>query len=220
MVALSDNSIDTPSRNLLLPTGEGVIIDIGTGDGLFVYQCARQNPKKFYIGIDANPRPLEKISEKIHRKPAKGGSPNVLFIQSAVEDLPSELDGIADEVHVHFPWGSLLRAVATGDNVVLQNLRRVCSSEALLEVVIGLDPGRDRSEMERLGIEPISMAYMDSILVPNYRAAGFETVERGMIPASEWPKIQTSWAKRLKGGVSRSLIYIIARAAEIERCNP
>jgi tRNA G46 methylase TrmB len=52
-------------------TGDGVVIDIGTGDGRFVYQSARQNPKKFYIGIDPNVRPLEKISEKIYRKPSK-----------------------------------------------------------------------------------------------------------------------------------------------------
>jgi 16S rRNA (adenine(1408)-N(1))-methyltransferase len=189
------------------------VIDIGTGDGLFVYQCARLNPKKFYIGIDANPRPLEKISEKIHRKPSKGGLPNVIFIQSAVEDLPSELDGVADEVHVHFPWGSLLRAVATGDQAVLLNLRRICSSEGLLEVVIGLDPERDRSEIGRLGLQSISIEYIDSSLVPHYRAAGFEILERGMLSPSEWPKVQTSWAKRLKGNVGRSLIYIIARAS-------
>src|SRR6185312_2067943 len=112
--------------NSLDPIGEGVIIDIGTGDGRFVYQSARQNPEKFYIGIDPNTPPLEKISEKIHRQPAKGGAPNVLFIQAAVEDLPAELDGVADEVHVHFPWPSLLRAVASGDVSVLRNLRRIC----------------------------------------------------------------------------------------------
>jgi 16S rRNA (adenine(1408)-N(1))-methyltransferase len=209
-----DNSINATSTNSLPLTGEGIVIDIGTGDGLFVYQCARRNPKKFYIGIDANPRPLEKISEKIHRKPSKGGLPNVIFIQSAVEDLPSDLDGVADEVHVHFPWGSLLRAVATGDQSVLLNLRRICSSEALLEVVIGLDPERDRSEIERLGLpESISIAYIDSTLIPHYRASGFEILERGLLSPSEWTRVQTSWAKRLKGNAGRSLIYIIARAS-------
>jgi 16S rRNA (adenine(1408)-N(1))-methyltransferase len=79
-------------------TGEEVIIDMGTGDGFFVYHSARRNPRKFYIGIDANPRPLEKVSEKVHRRAAKGGLPNVLFVQAAVEDLPLELDGVADEV--------------------------------------------------------------------------------------------------------------------------
>ncbi|MCA1626211.1 MAG: class I SAM-dependent methyltransferase [Acidobacteria bacterium] len=106
MVEPVDNLTKKPSENLSLPTGEGIILDIGTGDGLFVYQSARRNPNKFFIGIDANPRPLEKVSEKIHRKPSKGGLSNVLFLQSSVEDLPSELDSVADEVHVHFPWGS------------------------------------------------------------------------------------------------------------------
>ncbi len=91
------------------------MIDLGTGDGRFVYQSARRNPHKFYIGIDAEARALEKISEKIHRKPQKGGLRNVMFVQAAVEDLPSELDGVADELHIHFPWGSLLGAVASGD---------------------------------------------------------------------------------------------------------
>ena len=191
-----------------------MVIDIGTGDGLFVYQCARENPKKFYIGVDANPRPLEKVSERIHRKPAKGGLPNVAFIQAAAEELPPELDGVADEVHVHFPWGSLLRAVATGDVEVMRGLRRVCSPGAVLEVIIGIDPARDRSEVERLGLRTLSAEYIDSVLRRNYRAAGFEIFERGVLPPSRWPKLQTSWSKRLKGGAGRSLTYVIARATE------
>ena len=212
MAALTDNSTKAPSTNSSDTIGEGVIIDIGTGDGRFVYQSARQNPNKLYIGIDPNAQPLEKISEKIHRKPAKGGAPNVLFIQAAVEDLPSELNGVADEVHVHFPWGSLLRAVATGEITVLQNLRRICAPGALLEIVIGLDPARDQTEIERLGLIPLSIEFIDQQLTPNYRAAGFETIERGIIAASEWPKISTSWAKRLQGNEQRRITYLIARA--------
>ena len=212
MAALTDNSIKPPSTNSSDVTGEGVIIDIGTGDGRFVYQSARQNPNKLYIGIDPNARPLEKISEKIHRKPAKGGAPNVLFIQAAVEDLPSELDGVADEVHVHFPWGSLLRAVSTGDITVLENLRRICAPGALLEIVIGLDPARDQSEIERLDLTPLSIEFIDTQLAPRYLQAGFETVERGILPALEWPEFNTSWAKRLQGNEQRNVTYLIARA--------
>ena len=189
-----------------------MIIDIGTGDGRFVYQSARLNPNKFYLGIDPNTRPLEKISEKTHRKPTKGGAPNVLFIQSAVEDLPAELDGVANEVHVHFPWGSLLRAVATGELGVLRNLRRICASEALLELVIGLDPERDQSEIERLGLEPLTLEFIDNVLAPKYAAAGLRIAERGIIPAAEWPKLNTSWAKRLQGNERRSIAYVIAAA--------
>lgn len=192
MAVPSDNSIETPSKNLSPLTGEGVIVDIGTGDGRFVYQSARQNPNKFYIGIDPNVSPLEKISEKIHRKPAKGGAPNVLFIQAAIEDLPPELDGVADEVHVHFPWGSLLRAVATGELDVLRNVRRICSPGALLEVVMN-DPIAD---------QPIE----------RYRSAGFEVLEHGSVPVAQWSEFETTWARRLKQNEHRSVVYLIARA--------
>jgi 16S rRNA (adenine(1408)-N(1))-methyltransferase len=207
-----DNSIDTLLKNLSPLTGEGVIVDIGTGDGRFVYQSARQNPGKFYIGIDPNVRPLEKISEKIHRKASKGGSPNVLFIQAAVEDLPLELDGVADEVHVHFPWGSLLRVFAGGDVDALANVRRICAPGALLEVVIGIDPVRDKSEIERLGLPQLTDNYVAGQLLGRYRSAAFEIFEHGIMSAAQWSCLETSWARRLQHNEHRSVVYLIARA--------
>lgn len=201
-----------PSASSSSLTGEGVVIDLGTGDGLFVYQSAREHPNRFYIGIDPNPRGLEKLSEKIHRKPARGGLPNVLFVQSAIEDLPAELDGVADEVHVHFPWGSLLRAVATGEPSALAGLRRICAPGALLEIVIGIDPERDRSEIDRLDLPPLSTDYLDSTLAPRYRESGFEVLDLGMLSPTEWAHLRTSWAKRLSGGVGRSVFYLLACA--------
>jgi 16S rRNA (adenine(1408)-N(1))-methyltransferase len=193
-------------------TDGGVIVDIGTGDGLFAYRCARQHPDRFYIGIDASAGALTKISEKAHRKPAKGGAPNLLFVHAAVEELPSELNGVADEVHVHFPWGSLLRAVALGDEAVLRNLRRICTAGAWLEVILGIDPERDRSEIERLGLDLLSAEFVETILKSRYEAAGFEVLEAGVLPGSDRPEIQTSWAQRLGGSGRRWLIYLIARA--------
>src|SRR5690606_41308999 len=98
---------------------------------------ASLHPDKFFFGVDANVKPLEKPSMKATRKPAKGGLPNALFVQAAVEDLPEEFDGVADEIHIHFPWGSLLRAVATGDSAILSQLRRISAPDALVEMVIG-----------------------------------------------------------------------------------
>jgi len=208
----TDNSPESSSYNSLNLTGDGVIIDIGTGDGLFVYQSARENPTKFYIGIDASTKPLQKISEKIYRKATKGGAPNVLFIQAAVEDLPSELDGVANEVHIHFPWGSLLRSVAAGGLEVLRQIRRVCANDALLEVVLGLDPVRDASEIERLQLQSLTLNMIDTQLTPIYLQAGFEITERGILPAAEWPEFKTTWSKKLHSSPNRSITYFIAQA--------
>jgi 16S rRNA (adenine(1408)-N(1))-methyltransferase len=157
---------------------------------------------------------LVKLSEKIHRKPAKGGLANALFVQAAVEDLPRELDGIASEVHMNFPWGSLLRAVATGDRGVLSNLRRICAPEAELKVYMSFDPERDRAEIERLQLPSISEAFLKTVLARRYRAAGFKVLESNVLSAAEWPELRTSWAQRLRDNDRRSLIYILARASE------
>ncbi len=188
-------------------------MDIGTGDGRFVYQSARAAPSKFFIGVDAEKKALRKISEKIYRKPTKGGLPNVLFVQAAVEDLPTELDNVADEIHVHFPWGSLLQAVASGAPEVLQNLRRISAPDCLLEVVIGLDPSRDRAEIERLGLPDLTNEYLETVLTQRYKAAGFEVLETGTLSPYAWSHLQTSWAHRLQGNRDRSGVYLIAQAA-------
>ena len=188
------------------------MIDLGTGDGLFVYHSARETPTRFFIGIDPSPRPLEKISEKIHRKPSRGGAPNALFVQASVENLPSELDGVAREVRVHFPWGSLLRAVAAGDPAALAGIRRMSATGASLEVVIGFDPERDATELARLGIEPLTLTQIDTVLAPRYRSAGFAITGHRMVAAVDQARIRTSWAQRLRANERRTVVSLTAIA--------
>jgi len=208
-----DNSQKKSSNELSLRTGEGVVIDVGTGDGRFVSAAARANPNKFYVGIDANTRALEKISMRATRKPAKGGLPNAMFIQAAVEDLPDELDGVADEIHIHFPWGSLLKGVATGDADVVAALRRIAAPECILEIVIGIDPERDRNELERLGIPELTPVIIHSFLIPKYTVAGFELLEHNCLDASQWSKLETSWARKLQGNEGRKVTYLVFKTA-------
>lgn len=213
MAALSDNSRQKNSKNLLPHTGEGVVIDLGTGDGQFVYRSAQKNPAKFYIGLDANVAPLKKISMKATRKPAKGGLPNVLFLQAAIEDLPDELNGIADEIHIHFPWGSLLGTLLRGDTITLESLRRICADECLVEIVFGVDPIRDESELRRLGLDLPTLDYLNTNLIPKYKAAGFSVLDKGILPQSDWAKLETSWARKLKSNDKREVFYLILQAA-------
>ena len=208
MEAPFDNSHVKSSSTSSPLTGGGIVIDIGTGDGRFVSVAARENPNKFYIGVDANTKPLEKPSMKATRKPAKGGLPNAMFVQAAVEDLPEELDGVADEIHIHFPWGSLLRAVATADEQVLASLRRIAAPGCLLEIVIGLDPFRDKTEIERSDIPELTPVFLHSYLIPKYRAAGFELMDHGRLATTDWSRLETSWARRLSANDGRRVIYV------------
>jgi hypothetical protein len=122
--------------------------------------------------------------------------------------LPEELNSSADEIHIHFPWGSLLAAVASGDENILASLRRICAPECLLEIVIGIDEERDRTEIERLGLPKLSDEYLRNILIPKYKAAGFDFLESGVLNASEWSKLETSWAKKLQSGANRKVVFL------------
>jgi 16S rRNA (adenine(1408)-N(1))-methyltransferase len=192
---------------LIAPAAEAIVIDIGTGDGRFMSTAARANPNKFFIGVDANVGPLKKPSMRATRKPAKGGLPNVVFVQAAVEDLPEELNGLANEIHINFPWGSLLKAVATGDSATLRSLHRISRPLARLEIVIGIDHTRDAAEIARLLLQQLTPEYLSRDLIPAYLRAGFEHLESSDLDHSEWSRIETTWARRLQGG-SRQVTYL------------
>jgi 16S rRNA (adenine(1408)-N(1))-methyltransferase len=210
----STDSIGKSSRISSPRIAGGVIVDIGTGDGRYVYRSARACPDKFYIGVDAQRKALEKVSEKIHRKPERGGLPNVLFVQAPVEELPSELGKVADEIHIHFPWGSLLRAVAVGDKEVLAGLRKIAAPGAWIEVLIGVDEVRDSAEAGRLRLPPLTEEYVRSVLTSRYAMAGFDVRESGIMAPAQWPHINTTWAKRLQSNSSRRLLFVLARAPD------
>jgi 16S rRNA (adenine(1408)-N(1))-methyltransferase len=137
---------------------------------------------------------------------------NALFVQAPVENLAEELDGTASEVLVQFPWGSLLRGVAAGDAVVMRNLRRICLPPALLHVTLGLDLEKDSREWQRLGLPEISIGYVSTVLAARYLQAGLQIVEAKQILMGDVDELHTSWARRLRGSSSRSLMVITARA--------
>lgn len=88
-----------------------VIVDVGTGDGKFAYRQALANPRWLCIGADANAEALRETSVRAQRRPERGGAPNALFVRACISELPGGLEDVADEIHVNFPWGSLLQAV-------------------------------------------------------------------------------------------------------------
>jgi 16S rRNA (adenine(1408)-N(1))-methyltransferase len=141
--------------------------------------------------------------------------PNALFVPAAVEELPAELDGLASEVFVQFPWGSLLRGVAGGDELVTRNLRRICSLNARLHVTLGLDLERDRYEWKRLELPEISGDYIERVLRTRYQQVGFRIVKTERVSATDLAQRYSSWAKRLQQSDSRLFFSIVAVAEDV-----
>lgn len=175
-----------------------------------MYQSARRDPSHYFIGADPNLRPLARVSERIYRKPSKGGAPNALFVHAGMETIPSELEAIANKIFILFPWGSLLRAVARPDPFLLTKLKRVCAPHATLDIVFGWDQDKDCSEISRLGLPVLAADELHQILIPHYLKAGFDSVKIHSIPASDLRMFRTSWSKRLSQNHRRHFIHLTA----------
>ncbi|HEY0301768.1 MAG TPA: 16S rRNA (adenine(1408)-N(1))-methyltransferase NpmA, partial [Rhizomicrobium sp.] len=95
---------------------------MGTGDGRFVLDRARREPRGFHIGLDPVADAMADASRRAAAKPARGGLDNALFLQASLETMGGELGGLADRITVNYPWGSLLRAIALPDVGLLTQL--------------------------------------------------------------------------------------------------
>jgi len=192
-----------------------VLVDIGTGDGKFAYLTAQRQPDWFCIGVDADLSSLSECSRKSLRKPERGGVPNVLYVVSGVEDLPPELDGIADRVTVHLPWGSLLVGIVQAEADVLSGLARVGKPGAELELLIGYSRKYEECEMRRRGLPDLSLAFVDESMAQGFANAGLRIVERRTLTNEELKAIPLTWGRRLAHGRERETILVRATVERV-----
>jgi 16S rRNA (adenine(1408)-N(1))-methyltransferase len=185
-----------------------VTIDLGTGDGRLPFTWAARSPGRLFVGLDASAAGLRELSGRAQRE----GRPNLLYVRAGVEDLPAELEGVADRVVVVLPWGSLLAAVARPSIAVLARVRALCRPGAALAVVLGIEATRDRSEIARLQLPALTDAHLRGPLADAYRNAGFTVISTRRLEAAglrAWP---STWSRRLFHAPGRGAVQIDARA--------
>lgn len=190
---------------------KGVVIDIGTGDGKFVYELAKKNPDKFIIGIDPDHSSVEKFSAKIGKKKAKGGLPNALYVLGDVSDLPDELTGVANQVFINFPWSSLLHGIVCGDANTWKNIKKVCQPGARISIVFGYDPGLEQSLAESFHLPKLSMKYIQQQMIPRIQSLRFEVLGIHEVTKDMLMNFPSDWAKRLAFGKDRQYYAIELR---------
>jgi len=185
-----------------------VLIDVGTGDGRFVYHHAGAHPDVLAIGIDAVREQMREVSAKASRKSARGGLRNCMFIEAAVESLPVELTGIADQLTVNYPWGSLLAAFLLPNTAILQGIVRLAKPGATLNVLLNYSVFEDKSYMERLNLPHFDETDLTARVRPLLREIGIEITSNSVYCGQ--PPQWTSWGKRLVAGSSRKTMAIQA----------
>ncbi|MBI5669488.1 MAG: hypothetical protein HZC41_15910 [Chloroflexi bacterium] len=166
-------------------------MDIGTGDGRFVRHVAQTCPDAFAIGVDACRENLHDVSR---RAPA-----NSLFVISNARTLPPELCGLAAQVTINFPWGSLLDGLLTDDPALLSSLEAITCPNASLEV---------RFNGGALAEAGWSLAAGGERVWEVLAANGFHMRPPITLTARELRSLPTTWAKRLAYGRDPRAVYL------------
>lgn len=152
---------------------------------------------------------MRKISQKTKAKPERGGVSNALFVWASIKDLPPELYGIASEITINYPWGSLLHALVEPNSVILKNIAQLAHPEASLRILINISVFEDQAYCQKLGLPELSLERAHNHLVPCYRDVGID-VKRIQILDQNIPH-RTTWGQKLtKGSGSRRTLFLEA----------
>jgi 16S rRNA (adenine(1408)-N(1))-methyltransferase len=160
-----------------------------------VLDAARARPNAFVVGVDAVAEAMADSSRRTAVKRSRGGVENAMFICAAVETLPGLLEGVASDITINYPWGSLLKALALPDADVLAKIASVGNAGASFAALINIQPLRDAALSERLGLACTTMLQDKGRLAEVFARAGLEGLRIRDI-GNDTPAA-TSWGKHL-----------------------
>jgi 16S rRNA (adenine(1408)-N(1))-methyltransferase len=185
-----------------------VMLDIGTGDGKFVYKFALLHPDWFCIGLDASSENLVEYSLKIGKKPSRGGVDNVLYVIANAESIPGELHNLASLICVNYPWGSLLRGIVLANINLLENIANAAVRGAEVEILTNNNIFADPVPLGVADLPEVTESYIEQVLKPVYSRVGLEIVSYELIGKAEMKRIPTSWSGRLAFGKNPNTMKI------------
>lgn len=189
----------------------GIIIDIGAGNGDFVYRLAKENPDRLIIGIDPNQKAIEKNSAKIYKKRPKGGLPNVLYVLATIEEIPNELREIANQVFINFPWGSLLKGIVKVQNKTWGNIKSVCQKGALVDLIFGYEDFTEAKVIKDHNLPYLDLSYMENTMLPKLKKLDWEALEIRKLTNADLKGYPSSWARKLAFGKDRTFYFLRLR---------
>ena len=175
-------------------------VDVGTGDARFAYHLASERPDWLVVGIDALDEPLGEIAYKAARKPARGGRPNLVLLRAAVEALPREISGIADEVDVLLPWGALLEGIVRARPEVVDGIAALARPGASVNVTLNGEIWLDSTPARYEDLPVPTPEYVADAIEPEFRRAGIVLDPARYLTAAEAKALPTTWARRLGHG--------------------
>jgi 16S rRNA (adenine(1408)-N(1))-methyltransferase len=191
-----------------------VIIDLGTGDGRAALALAEAEPKILVIGVDADAASMAETSRRAARATARGGRPNLLFVVAAAESPPLELLGLADEVRILFPWGSLLRGLLGRDERVVRGIVALARPGARISATVSV------TSRDGVGDIPDFDATTVADLERALSRAGLRLTSNCRVEREEVRATRSTWGRRLLGAAGERPVWRLEFAVEPRSTEP
>lgn len=156
---------------------------------------ARTKQEAFVIGIDAVAAAMAEASRRASAKAARGGVSNAMFLCASAESLPGDLTAVADAITVNFPWGSLLRALATSEERVLAKIAATAKLDGRFTALINMQPLRNVALAAKLGLAGAALLHEPAMLGPAYARAGLGDLQ--IRDVTNEAHAATGWGKHL-----------------------
>jgi 16S rRNA (adenine(1408)-N(1))-methyltransferase len=178
-------------------------LDIGTGDGRYVFKSALKNPNYLYIGIDPAPN-LKDYQRKINRKKLN----NSILIVSSIENFNPQLSDYFDEISIILPWGSLLKYVVTTDQKFFEKIITWLKPLGNIKIIFGFNEDFEEKETKRLGLPELNTEEIQYISQKYKNLKNVKLVDFRETTPKDLKNFETTWAKKLTFGAERKYIYI------------
>jgi 16S rRNA (adenine(1408)-N(1))-methyltransferase len=176
---------------------EQVVVDLGTGDGLFAYRLAAGDPATLYVGCDPAAGNMIEVSQRSRRNASRGGVDNLLLVVTSVEEPPDELRGVASQVYCVLPWGRLMAGLVTGDAEVLRGVRAFARPGAPVVVYLNVGVWDRDTPLHVQDLPVVTSEHIEQVLEPAYAGAGIRLLEHREAAPDEIGALRSSWARRL-----------------------
>jgi 16S rRNA (adenine(1408)-N(1))-methyltransferase len=174
-----------------------VVVDVGTGDGLFAYRLATRDPSTLHVGCDPVADNMVEVSQRSRRNPSRGGVDNLMLVVASVEDPPDELRGCAAQVYCVLPWGRLMAGLVTGDEEILRGVRAFAQDAAPVLVYLNVEVWDRDTPLHVQDLPALTPAHVEEVLTPAYARNGIRLLSHRDAAPREIAELRSTWARRL-----------------------
>lgn len=182
---------------------EDLIIDLGTGQGAFVYFNALSNQNNFYIGLDSSRDSMKRYAVKQYKSKIE----NLIYVVMNAQKIDSILFGKFKEVYVNLPWGSLLQGIFKEELGIIENLSKLLCEDGLFHICFSYDTKLEKNEIEKRDLPGLGEDYFENVFKPLYGKYSLNVDFIELISKDEIP-FESKWMKVL-GESNRRKFYII-----------